>query len=423
MRLVPIREIKVPRRFRRDLGDIQALAESIKEVGLIHPVVINSRNELVAGYRRLEAAKLLGWEKIPAVRLNIDPIQGVYHENLVRKDLTVRERLALAEALEGIEREKARQRKEQAPGKPRGKKKVSPGNLPGEKGRALDRVAKAVGWSRHTYEKAKAVAQAAEENPEKYGDLLEVMEEVSVESAYNELVRRRDIERRIQAAPKVVDGLILGDALEEVPKLPDESIDLLLTDPPYGEAVARSGSRRRLVRVRGWEQNPQPDAFELIDKVLAKAEPKLKPGAHVYIFTNWRSWGRLQEIAEKYFRVRNCLIAPHPVSLGGMGDSAYRKSYTMILFATKGEGRKLLRPNQPDILPFVRPKIKHHPAEKSVEILRYLIENSTVEGEVVLDPFCGSGSTLVAAKETGRRYIGIEKDPRWYEVARGRLGG
>jgi TRAP-type uncharacterized transport system substrate-binding protein len=62
--------------------------------------------------------------------------------------------------LEGIEREKARQRKEQAPGQPRGRKKVSLGNLPGEKGRALDRVAEAVGWSRRTYEKAKAVAQA-----------------------------------------------------------------------------------------------------------------------------------------------------------------------------------------------------------------------------------------------------------------------
>jgi DNA modification methylase len=417
MRLVPIREIKVTRRFRKDLGDIQALAESIKEVGLIHPVVINSRNELVAGYRRLEAAKLLGWERIPAVRMDIDPIQGVYHENLFRKDLTVRERLAIADALEPVEREKAR-------GRLKTHTKAGYGKLPeAEKGAATERVAKAVGWSRRTYEKAKAVAQAAEENPEKYGDLLEVMEEVSVESAYNELMRRRDIERRIQAAPKVVDGLILGDALEEVPKLPDESIDLLLTDPPYGEIVARSGCRRRLIKARGWEQDLQPDAFELIDKVLARAEPKLKPGAHVYIFTNWRSWGRLQEIAEKYFVVRNCLIAPHPVSFGGIGDSAYRKSYTMILFATKGEGRKLLRPSQPDILPFVRPKIKHHPAEKSVELLKYLIENSTVEGEVVLDPFCGSGSTLVAAKETGRRYIGIEKDPRWYEVARGRLGG
>ena len=65
-----ISEIKIGQRFRKDLGDIDSLAESIKEIGLLHPPVVNERNELVAGYRRLEACKLLGWREIPVRKMH-----------------------------------------------------------------------------------------------------------------------------------------------------------------------------------------------------------------------------------------------------------------------------------------------------------------------------------------------------------------
>jgi len=64
----PISSIKIGKRFRKDLGDIDALARSIKEVGLLHPIVITPNAELLAGQRRLEACRRLGWQKIP-VRL------------------------------------------------------------------------------------------------------------------------------------------------------------------------------------------------------------------------------------------------------------------------------------------------------------------------------------------------------------------
>jgi ParB family chromosome partitioning protein len=63
---VRLDDIKVGERSRKDMGDIKALAESIKEVGLLHPIVISPEKTLIAGQRRLEAVKLLGWQEVPA---------------------------------------------------------------------------------------------------------------------------------------------------------------------------------------------------------------------------------------------------------------------------------------------------------------------------------------------------------------------
>jgi len=126
-------------------------------------------------------------------------------------------------------------------------------------------------------------------------------------------------------------------------------------------------------------------AFQLLDVLFGRVKPKLKPGAHVYVFTNWRSWSGLEGVAGKHFRIKNCLIVPYPRMSLGPRDTGYRRSYTMVMFAANGEGRRLNRPNQPDPSGDGA-EFRFHPAEKSVGLLKYLISNSTVEGETVLDP-------------------------------------
>jgi hypothetical protein len=97
-----IQDIKVGERFRKDLGDIDGLAQSIKDVGLLHPIVINENNELVAGHRRIEAYKKLGWtQEIPCTVVNISNIiDGELAENVVRKDFTFSERQAILQDVE-----------------------------------------------------------------------------------------------------------------------------------------------------------------------------------------------------------------------------------------------------------------------------------------------------------------------------------
>lgn len=74
-----------------------------------------------------------------------------------------------------------------------------------------------------------------------------------------------------------------------------------------------------------------------------------------------------------------------------------------------------------DILRFDKTKCKNHPTEKPVDLLKYLIEKSTNEGDVVLDPFMGSGSTAVACKELKRDFIGIELDENYFNIAKERI--
>src|SRR4051794_25847312 len=89
--------IKVGRRFRRHLGDIEALAGSMAEHGLLHPVLVSQGGELVAGLRRLQAARRLGWPTIPARVLDLDPVTGESVENLCREDLRPTEVWAIVE--------------------------------------------------------------------------------------------------------------------------------------------------------------------------------------------------------------------------------------------------------------------------------------------------------------------------------------
>lgn len=415
---VKIADIKISNRFRMDLGDIESLAKSIREIGLIHPPTVNEKNELVAGYRRIEACKLLGWDEVPVVRLDLDDIlRGESDENTMRKDFTPEERVAIGLALEERERELAKRR--MLKGRPSEK------FAEGEPGRALEKVARTVGWSRPTYERAKEVVKAIEDEPEKYGDLKEHLDK-SIESTFNELVRRREIEARMKMSRQAPDmkNLLLGDAREKIEEIPDNSVDLLFTDPPYGIAPVGIAGRgeSRMLKGKEWDYpNRDENIFPILDELFEKASKKLKEDAHIYIFTNWRSLGRLVDVVDKHFVVKNCIVNHFGVTIGSRDNTNYRNSYNLILFATNGGKRKLGGLWPSNHIESRRLAIRHHPAEKSVETCEMIIRNSTVEGETVLDPFAGSGTTLIAAERLGRNWIGIEIDPHWYEVAKARI--
>lgn len=88
-------------RFRRDLGDIPALATNIEEIGLLHPIVITLDNTLIAGMRRLQAVQFLGWREVPVRVVDLDDVvRGEHDENVVRKDFLPSEAVAIAKALE-----------------------------------------------------------------------------------------------------------------------------------------------------------------------------------------------------------------------------------------------------------------------------------------------------------------------------------
>src|ERR1022692_1400619 len=166
-----IEQIQIGFRYRKDLGDLRPLVDSIAEVGLLHPVVVTPEGRLIAGQRRLEACRLLGWMEVPVTVVDLyQAARGEAHENFVRKDLLPSEIVALKRAIEPLERREARQRQGSRadlcpPATATECQRADPGD-------ARDNIARYLGVGRTTIERAEAVVEAAEEEPEEYGYLV-----------------------------------------------------------------------------------------------------------------------------------------------------------------------------------------------------------------------------------------------------------
>lgn len=224
---MPVGEIVVGDRVRRDPGDIDALAESIGRVGILHPLVLNTRKELVAGFRRLMAVRKLGWEVVPCRRIErlddaLSAMLAEQQENTCREALSPLDLVEFGRRIEELERPKSRDRELAG----HNQHTEPSGKFPqGSTGRVRDKVGEAVGVSGRTYEKAKQVVEAAEKEPEKFGDLPAKMEAVSIHAAHQELKARQDPEPDPEPeldefddeedAPPAPDPLDAGQSLEE----------------------------------------------------------------------------------------------------------------------------------------------------------------------------------------------------------------
>lgn len=189
MQNVPITDIKIGERHRKDLGDINALAKSINAVGLLQPVVLTPDLELVAGHRRIEALKRLGLAEVPARVLELSPVellQAEHDENEIRKNFTPSELVAIGRTIESGVAKAARERIGT-----RTDLHDGPGTM--KFGSTQDIVGKAVGMGGSTYHRAKSVVEAAESDPDTFGDLVDQMDETgSVRPAYTEMKRRKE---------------------------------------------------------------------------------------------------------------------------------------------------------------------------------------------------------------------------------------
>jgi site-specific DNA-methyltransferase (adenine-specific) len=212
--------------------------------------------------------------------------------------------------------------------------------------------------------------------------------------------------------------LLLGDCRNMLASLPDGSIDCIITDPPYGIQYQSRSHALPLSRIA----NDDERAYKLLEQALALAWCKMKYNRHLYIFTNWQAYAPMAEVVKKYFTLKNVLVWVKNNRTRGDLKGNYGYQHELVLYAHKGR-RHLVGNRDGNILQFDKVPSNHmqHPTEKPVKLLEYLIAKSTTKGEVVLDMFMGVGSTCLAAKQLGRRYIGIELEPAWFNIALARL--
>lgn len=220
------------------------------------------------------------------------------------------------------------------------------------------------------------------------------------------------------------------DCLEGMKLIPDNSIDLVIADPPYGIEYYSNWSKddkyRNKVKSVNGIKNDDKDNTEFLSKVLFEIDRVLKPNSHIYWFTRWDRIALQQPLIERHFKLKNALVwMKNNWSMGDL-TGAYAGQYESILFAQKG--RRYLnevdgKRRHTDILQFDRvpPNKLRHSHEKPEALIEFLIRKSSDENDVILDPFCGSGTTAVAAINTNRNFIGFEIDEEYCQIAIDRI--
>ena len=226
-----------------------------------------------------------------------------------------------------------------------------------------------------------------------------------------------------------MNNMLLNQDVREVFKtIPDNSIDLVVTDPPYkttsrGNAGNSGGMLQKEINKKGQvfkHNNIKPQEY------IPELYRVLKDGSHCYIMTNHVNLQEMLNVAtESGFKFIKCLIWDKGNKIMGQ---YYMSSFEYILFLRKGKAKKINHCGTADILRVPNIKTKGedgqnlHDTEKPVELMKIMIDNSSQEGDIVFDPFMGIGSTGVACLELNRRFIGVELDEQYFPIAKHRNG-
>lgn len=248
---------------------------------------------------------------------------------------------------------------------------------------------------------------------------------------------------------EVTDRTICGDSLAIMPLLPEKSCDLIIVDPPYNLAKEYDGEHFSSMSSEAYREF----TLSWLNEVIRL----LKPEGSLYVCCDWRSSLVIGQVLCEKLNVRNRISWQREKGRGAAKN--WKNSMEDIWFATAGKDyyfaldavkqrRKVIAPYRVDGKPkdwvesengsyrdscpsnfwdditvpyWSMPENTPHPAQKPEKLLAKLILASSKEGDIVFDPFLGSGSTSVTAKKLGRHYIGIEKSELYCALAEKRL--
>jgi DNA modification methylase len=364
--------------------ELKKLERSIQQFGFVQPVVVRRQDrQLIAGHQRVAAARALGMATVPAVMMDLSPEQT--------------QLLALALNRIGGEWD-------------------------------LPRLGAILEELRQLPKIDVTLSGFGEAEVER---LLSDLERAQLPAPYEESAAEAFDHQRLHAPTRVSPGetwrlgrhlLHCGDSLQEgclARLLEGRKVDHLLSDPPYGisfEGLARRGRRKGPIR---------NDEAERFPDFLARAIPALRavmaPGSVLHLFCG-ASGPRpvlahaLLAVAE-HFTLQGLLIWDRVDP--GLGWR-WRRSFEGIIEASVGKprvwsGGRELR----DILRFPRaiPGAEAHPTPKPVALLEQLIRAVAPTRGLILDPFVGAGTSIIAAERTGRNCVAVEIEPRWCDLA------
>ncbi|XSG81016.1 MAG: site-specific DNA-methyltransferase [Methyloligella sp. ZOD6] len=245
-----------------------------------------------------------------------------------------------------------------------------------------------------------------------------------------------------------IDSIILGDCVAEMAELPDRSVDLVFADPPYNLQLQKDLLRPNNSKVDGvddaWDKF---DSFQNYDQFthdwLAQCRRVLKDDGALWVIGSYHNIFRLgTQLQDMGFWILNDVVWRKTNPMPNFRGRRFTNAHETLIWAAKSQKSRYrfnyeamkalnddLQMRSDWLLPICsgpeRLKVetgkKAHPTQKPEALLGRVILASSNAGDVVLDPFAGSGTTAAAAKKLGRHYIGIERDPEYARLARKRL--
>jgi site-specific DNA-methyltransferase (adenine-specific) len=217
--------------------------------------------------------------------------------------------------------------------------------------------------------------------------------------------------------------LRFGECLERMKDIPDQSVDLVLTDPPYNISRTNNFATMGRAGIDFGEWGKNADLLTYISDVYRV----LISGGAFIVFNGWRNLGIIDRHAATIgFESKDMIRLEKRNPMPRNRDRRYITDYECGIWFVKPGAKWVFNRLDPK---YQRPKFEVsvrkgvHPTQKDLSAMEDLIKIHSNAGGVVLDPYMGSGTTGVAALNLGRRFIGIEKDPKYYKIAKGRILG
>lgn len=402
--LMKISDIIIKDRIRKNVGDTVSLEKSIHKLGLLHPIVVSKKYELIAGKRRILAYENLGLSEIPVHIIDLEKlIDGEIDENQIRLNFTSDERLAIKKYAEPAIKEETKENQgERNDLKDQHSAESTESKKSKKKGdnETRKKVAEKTGLSYDSLKKLEEIKEESLTNP-KFAKLYENIDNTAsrdtINSVYLKLKKLKKSRERKAVLEKIQVNLPESVQLHnsEFQKIFIEgnSVSLIMTDPPYHEKY-----------------------LYLFEDLAVHASRVLRPGGSLITYVGHANMIKVGNMMEKHGLSFHWPIA---VIHSGPSASVFGKGILVghkpMMWFTKGK----YTPGE-----FVKDTIKsefqgkelHDWAQSTVES-DYYIKYLTIENEIVYDPFLGQGTFGVSAVKLNRQFIGCEVNPEHFANA------
>lgn len=423
---IAIADVVVSERMRTDLGDIDALANSIREHGLIQPIVVNREKKLIAGGRRLAALKRLGLQELLHAdhyvwKDEVDPLKlkGMeLEENLRRKELSWQEIVLGKQQLLAI--------MQQIHGTPSGgRPKIGEGG-----GFGVNKLATMLGENAATTSQDLQVAAAIQSFPTlaraetKANAMtqLKILGAVASMSVAAKSVPKQKYSWTLYECDfrmaQEIPGFVRPD---KVRLIDDESVDLIWTDLPYGADVDKMSAHAATSQVASFNDN-KLEALSLLESIANESFRVLKQDRFaVFCFGFVLYTDLVFELGRAGFSVNPVpFVWAKNTKSGENPTTRYSNCYEPLIVAAKGNP-VFIRPGRGNVLQIPVEQGKLQAVQKPVALIKEFLLDTCGPGATVLDWCAGTGSTGVAAHALNMRSILFEKDPSMALLAKTRL--